>query len=255
MPVCTTTSIDHREQSPVGANCARASQRDGPITFRDVHGGGALSPAVRVLHDVGRIDGTRRRLRHEPGGASDVRRAGGEADLPSSGTLCRVRPRFDIVEHGGGSGLLARDILALGGAATSRTSRARCGIGSSRSAPRFEMRSGERWSKPVLAERVEWRDAPPPGITGCVLSNELIDAFPVHRVVREDGELREVFVAIDWRRATSSTHLRAALRSGARALLRRSRTVARRGLLRRGQSRCAAMDGRGRAHRSSAVTC
>ena len=33
--------------------------------------------------------------------------------------------------------------------------------------------------------------------TGCVLANEFVDAFPVHRVVQESGELREVFVA--WR--------------------------------------------------------
>ena len=30
-----------------------------------------------------------------------------------------------------------------------------------------------------------------------MLSNELIDAFPVHRVVRRGDELREVYVALD----------------------------------------------------------
>jgi SAM-dependent MidA family methyltransferase len=30
---------------------------------------------------------------------------------------------------------------------------------------------------------------------GCIFSNELLDAMPVHRVVRERGELREVYVA------------------------------------------------------------
>ncbi|HET7035157.1 MAG TPA: SAM-dependent methyltransferase [Thermomicrobiaceae bacterium] len=33
--------------------------------------------------------------------------------------------------------------------------------------------------------------------TGCVLANEFIDAFPVHRLLRHDGVLREVYVA--WR--------------------------------------------------------
>ena len=32
---------------------------------------------------------------------------------------------------------------------------------------------------------------------GCVFSNELLDALPVHRVVQEDGALREVFVTHD----------------------------------------------------------
>ena len=38
---------------------------------------------------------------------------------------------------------------------------------------------------------------PPSRVTGCVLSNELIDAFPVHRVVRTGDELSEVYVAVD----------------------------------------------------------
>lgn len=32
-------------------------------------------------------------------------------------------------------------------------------------------------------------------VTGCILSNELIDNFPVHRFVIQSGEVREVFVA------------------------------------------------------------
>ena len=34
-------------------------------------------------------------------------------------------------------------------------------------------------------------------IEGCVLSNEFLDALPVHQVVVEEGRLREVFVALD----------------------------------------------------------
>lgn len=33
--------------------------------------------------------------------------------------------------------------------------------------------------------------------TGCVFSNELLDALPVHRVVQQDGELQEIFVGSD----------------------------------------------------------
>jgi SAM-dependent MidA family methyltransferase len=32
---------------------------------------------------------------------------------------------------------------------------------------------------------------------GCILSNELLDALPVHRVVGEQGHLREIYVALD----------------------------------------------------------
>lgn len=34
-------------------------------------------------------------------------------------------------------------------------------------------------------------------MTGCVLANEFLDALPVHRVIRRDGRLQELFV--DWR--------------------------------------------------------
>lgn len=35
-----------------------------------------------------------------------------------------------------------------------------------------------------------------PGVTGCIISNELIDAFPVHRVVEMDG-LKEIYVGYE----------------------------------------------------------
>ena len=44
---------------------------------------------------------------------------------------------------------------------------------------------------------VQWADHIPSGITGVVLSNELIDAFPVHRLRTEAGRLQEMWV--DWR--------------------------------------------------------
>ena len=34
------------------------------------------------------------------------------------------------------------------------------------------------------------------GITGCILSNEYLDAMPVHRVTMEDGKLRELYVGV-----------------------------------------------------------
>jgi SAM-dependent MidA family methyltransferase len=46
-------------------------------------------------------------------------------------------------------------------------------------------------------ERVEWCTLEDlDGLEGCFLSNELIDAFPVHLVENRDGELQEVFVVL-----------------------------------------------------------
>jgi SAM-dependent MidA family methyltransferase len=41
-----------------------------------------------------------------------------------------------------------------------------------------------------------WEDIPNQSITGCFFSNELIDAFPVHRIEIQAGQVQEVFVAI-----------------------------------------------------------
>jgi len=50
-----------------------------------------------------------------------------------------------------------------------------------------------------ITPRVTWHagiSEIPPGVTGCILTNELIDSFPVHRVICAGGELYEVYV--DW---------------------------------------------------------
>lgn len=50
-----------------------------------------------------------------------------------------------------------------------------------------------------FGERVEFAslDQIPPSDVGLVFSNELIDAFPVHRVIFQSGELQELFVTLD----------------------------------------------------------
>jgi SAM-dependent MidA family methyltransferase len=106
--------------------------------------------------------------------------------------LDRPQP-FMVVEMGAGQGLLAKDILnywqqqypaLLADYVIVETSAA--------------MR---RCQQQVLVDRsvrwVEWADILPESITGCLFSNELIDALPVHQVVVKDGALQEVYVTID----------------------------------------------------------
>ncbi|MCC6544265.1 MAG: SAM-dependent methyltransferase [Nitrospirae bacterium] len=49
-------------------------------------------------------------------------------------------------------------------------------------------------------DKVRWTDISDPvfhdGLIGCVLSNELVDAFPVHIVEKRDGKLKEVYVSM-----------------------------------------------------------
>ncbi len=106
--------------------------------------------------------------------------------------------RFTVVEMGAGRGFLCRDILDW----------------ASRSAPAFYRRLDYRLfdasrrrveeQKETLAfyereGKVSWGEAGElergeQAIEGCFLSNELVDAFPVHRVVFQGGKLREIYV-------------------------------------------------------------
>src|SRR5262249_37752197 len=45
--------------------------------------------------------------------------------------------------------------------------------------------------------RLDVNDRPESTITGIVFSNELVDAFPIHRVIGHSGRLRELSVSLD----------------------------------------------------------
>jgi SAM-dependent MidA family methyltransferase len=105
---------------------------------------------------------------------------------------------FAVVEMGAGSGLLARDILACAG----------------RPAPEFlqaleyhlievnewRVEDQRRLLRQVDASlaKTSWQPSleaiDAQSISGCFLSNELVDSFPVHRVALRDGQLYEYYV-------------------------------------------------------------
>lgn len=105
---------------------------------------------------------------------------------------------FEVLEIGGGRGFLCQDILEW----------------SRKKIPRFFHRLRYtliETNLPLINEQKErlnlyeeqgkigWMDLKTfeegkDRLSGCVLSNELVDAFPVHRVVVEGGKLKEVYV-------------------------------------------------------------
>ena len=99
--------------------------------------------------------------------------------------------RFHVVEAGAGDGTLARDILSFAGEWTDEFARALRYVAVDRapSAAAYGESGSVRW--------IRGDGLPLSGIVGCVLSNELLDAFPVHRFVIKDGELRELYVTLD----------------------------------------------------------
>ncbi|MDH3999022.1 MAG: SAM-dependent methyltransferase [Desulfuromonadales bacterium] len=100
--------------------------------------------------------------------------------------------KFEIVEQGGGEGHLALDILdAL--QAEEPELYARTLYTLVEVSPSNRQRQANLLAK--HSERVAWSDEQSWTITsGCFLSNELVDAFPVHLVEKQGGELKEVFV-------------------------------------------------------------
>lgn len=99
---------------------------------------------------------------------------------------------FQIVEQGAGEGHLALDILDALSAQAPRLYR-RLSYTIIERSPVARRRQAE-----ILAghaERTRWCEDDEWTIEeGCFLSNELVDAFPVHLLEKRNGELREVFV-------------------------------------------------------------
>lgn len=101
---------------------------------------------------------------------------------------CSGEKYFTVVEYGAGEGLLCYDILQYLKAASKRYDRLRYCIIEKSAALREKQRR-------LLADKVSWYDTIESigEVTGCVISNELVDNFAVHRVVMQE-HLQEVFL-------------------------------------------------------------
>ena len=145
-------------------------------------------------------------LYHEPWGyySSGPERIGAEGDFytspvahPAFAALLAVQMAgmwdgmgkpspFHVVELGAGTGVMARDIIEY----------------SNHTSPDFADALKYVTIDMRRAHRVEGihhivsGGIPLRGITGCILSNEYLDAMPVHRVKTEEGKLRELYVGV-----------------------------------------------------------
>ena len=173
---------------------------------------GAEREIHRLIAERGAIpfrDFMRLALYHPDGYYPSRRRIGADGDYftsptlhPAFGALLAIqiqamwralgRPSpFWIIEPGAGDGALARDITAFSQARLPTFARAVRYVAIDRSPPsseRVRSSSGVSWIK---SDRLPLR-----GVVGCVVSNELLDAFPVHRFAIQNGEPLEIHVGI-----------------------------------------------------------
>jgi SAM-dependent MidA family methyltransferase len=107
-------------------------------------------------------------------------------------------PRFDLVEGGAGAGRLASHILDFA-ARTLPVFYAALHYTAVESSPGRRAQHAQQLAAHITAGRVTSAAGFPAHIAeGCIFSNELLDALPVHRVLGSaNGALREICVGLD----------------------------------------------------------
>jgi SAM-dependent MidA family methyltransferase len=99
---------------------------------------------------------------------------------------------FTVAEQGAGEGHLCLDILQ---AVRDEYPEFYCDLRYRLVELSPDNRRRQREMLKAHQDRIDWCSLEElTGMEGCFLSNELVDAFPVHLVEKRDGELREVFV-------------------------------------------------------------
>lgn len=100
---------------------------------------------------------------------------------------------FTVVELGAGSGLLGRELVRPRPFLDPDFSSALRYIAVERFAPPVLASAEPAWRglQPLVAQGI-----PLQGVEGCILSNELLDSFPVHRFEVRHGRIQELFVTL-----------------------------------------------------------
>ena len=169
--------------------------RDGPITFRDFMEMALYAPNLGYYtsrrENIGRAGDYVTSPEVSPVFGAVLGR-----QLREMWEVLGRPPEFDVVEAGAGNGTLCRDILRWSRvAAADFHDSLRYTI--LEASPALVARQRETVEAESLAESVGWQPQLPDVVEGCILSNELLDALPVHRVIVRDGRLWEVYVAWD----------------------------------------------------------
>ncbi|MGA2844428.1 MAG: SAM-dependent methyltransferase [Candidatus Acidiferrales bacterium] len=101
---------------------------------------------------------------------------------------------FQLVEAGAGTGRLAKQILDFAAEAWPDFYQALRFIAVERSTARRSLQTKVLDGHIARGRFLSQDEFPDEVACGCIFSNELIDAMPVHRLVREGNDLREIYV-------------------------------------------------------------
>ena len=101
--------------------------------------------------------------------------------------------RFHVVEMGAGDGRLAADVTAHAASMETSFAAAMRYVAVDRALPARAAEHAADSEGPPAFDRVQAGGVPMDGVVGCFISNELVDAFPVHRFLVDDGIL-ELYV-------------------------------------------------------------
>ena len=104
---------------------------------------------------------------------------------------------FQLVEVAAGTGRLATHILDFAQAKLPEFYQALHYAAVERSPARCDQLAARLSSHTGRGRCQSTMEIPAKIPVGCVFSNELLDALPVHRVIQQDGTLKEIFVASD----------------------------------------------------------
>jgi SAM-dependent MidA family methyltransferase len=112
---------------------------------------------------------------------------------------------FYVVEIGAGNGQLAQDILGFIQNNNQQFIQALKYIIIERSPALRQVQ--QELLKPFTALDLTWKnwsDIADDSITGCFFSNELIDAFPVHLITKQQQQLQEVYLSLEQNQLTQT---------------------------------------------------
>jgi SAM-dependent MidA family methyltransferase len=107
---------------------------------------------------------------------------------------------FQLVEIGAGEGFLANDILTY--LATQNPDFLAClEYIIIEQSPRLITKQKtclQKWiDQGIKISWLDWSKINDNSIVGCIFSNELIDAFPVHKLIKKESKIQEIYVTID----------------------------------------------------------